>query len=344
MNTNEKFELITRNLQEVVGGEELKKILNERDLVVYWGTAPTGKPHIAYFVPIKKIGDLLKAGCKVKILFADLHAYLDNQKAPWGLLKVRTDYYEHIIKNMLKAIGVPLDKLEFVRGTDFQLSKEYTLDMYRISALASTRDTKRAGAEVVKQLENPKLSGLLYPILQALDEQYLGVDAQFGGVDQRKILMFAREFLPIIGYNKRIHLMNPMIPGLMGDKMSSSEEASKIDILDDAKTVVKKMNKAYCEECVVRGNGVLSFMKYVIFPLLVDKGESFIINRPEKFGGKLEFKSYQDIESAFTSKKLHPMDLKSAAAEYINKLLAPIRKAFSSDKMQKLVNEAYPQD
>ena len=54
------------------------------------------------------------------------------------------------------------------------------------------RDIKKAGAEFVKQLETPKMSGSLYPILQALDEQYLDVDAQFGVFDQRKIFMFAR--------------------------------------------------------------------------------------------------------------------------------------------------------
>lgn len=45
-------------------------------------------------------------------------------------------------------------------------------------------DAKKAGAEVVKQVDSALLSGLLYPGLQALDEQYLGVDFQFGGVDQ----------------------------------------------------------------------------------------------------------------------------------------------------------------
>lgn len=29
--------------------------------------------------------------------------------------------------------------------------------------------------------------------IQALDEEYLKVDAQFGGVDQRKIFMFAEK-------------------------------------------------------------------------------------------------------------------------------------------------------
>jgi hypothetical protein len=53
----------------------------------------------------------------------------------------------------------------------------------------------------------------MYPLLQALDEEYLKVDAQFGGVDQRKIFTFAKEFLPKLGYAERIHMMNPMVPG-----------------------------------------------------------------------------------------------------------------------------------
>ena len=110
-------------LQEVLGEEKLKEILKERELKVYWGTATTGKPHVAYFVPMSKITDFLKAGCEVTILFADLHAYLDNMKAPWELLELRTSYYENVIKAMLESIGVPLEKLRFIKGTDYQLSK-----------------------------------------------------------------------------------------------------------------------------------------------------------------------------------------------------------------------------
>ena len=42
MTTDEKVELITRNLQEVLGGDTLKSIVAERPLELYWGTAPTG--------------------------------------------------------------------------------------------------------------------------------------------------------------------------------------------------------------------------------------------------------------------------------------------------------------
>jgi len=119
----DKYKLITRNLAEWLGDEKLKNILKERDLKLYWGTATTGKPHIGYFVPMSKIADFLRARTEVTILFADLHAYLDNMKAPWELLELRTQYYEAIIKAMLKSIDVPLDKLKFVKGTDYQLSK-----------------------------------------------------------------------------------------------------------------------------------------------------------------------------------------------------------------------------
>lgn len=99
--TKQKVELITRNLQEVLGAESLIDVLQkERNLKIYWGTATTGRPHIAYFVPMMKIADFLKAGCTVTILLADLHAYLDNMKAPLDLLEKRTTYYEFIIKGM----------------------------------------------------------------------------------------------------------------------------------------------------------------------------------------------------------------------------------------------------
>jgi tyrosyl-tRNA synthetase len=61
----QKYDLITRNLQEVLGADEMKKVLAERDLKMYWGTAPTGRPHIGYFVPLTKIADFLSAGVEV---------------------------------------------------------------------------------------------------------------------------------------------------------------------------------------------------------------------------------------------------------------------------------------
>ncbi|XP_051519984.1 tyrosine--tRNA ligase, cytoplasmic-like [Myxocyprinus asiaticus] len=339
LSPDEKFQLITRNLQEVLGEEKLKEILKERELKVYWGTATTGKPHVAYFVPMSKIADFLKAGCEVTILFADLHAFLDNMKAPWELLELRVKYYEQIIKAMLESIGVPLNKLKFVKGTDFQLSREYTLDVYRLSSMVTEHDAKKAGAEVVKQVEHPLLSGLLYPGLQALDEEYLKVDAQFGGVDQRKIFTLAEKYLPSLGYLKRIHMMNPMVPGLTGGKMSSSEEESKIDLLDKKDEVKKKLKKAFCEPGNIQNNGVLSFVKHVLFPL----HSEFVIKRDSKWGGDKVYTDYEEVEKHFAAEQIHPGDLKASVEFALNRLLDPIRKKFESPELRKLTNSAYPE-
>ena len=338
MNVDKKIELITRNLQEVIGEEELKKKLkSKKEFSIYWGTMPTGSISIAYFFPMLKIADFLKAGCTVKILLADLHALLDS--VPLEILEKRYQYYKEAVLAVLKIIGVDAKKLKFVKGSDLQLNKKYFHDLLKLSTFTNLSESTKAASEAVKSAKgnNVKLSGMIYPLMQALDEEYLGIDAQFAGTDQRKIMVYAREFMPKIGYEQRIELMNPMIRGLVGKQMSSSIEGTKIDLLETEEKIKSKINKAEC----VGGNsdnGVMALMKYLFFILKEDKKEKFIINRPTKFGGKLEYKDYNSLEKDFVSKKLHPLDLKNAAAKEIIELLKPLR---DSKKLQKLHIEAY---
>ncbi|KDR82350.1 hypothetical protein GALMADRAFT_237612 [Galerina marginata CBS 339.88] len=372
-NPDEKYELITRRLQEVLGGDSIKGILAEgRQPKCYWGTAPTGRPHIGYFVPLTKIADFLRAGVHVTILLADVHAFLDNLKAPLELVAYRTKYYEFLLTAVFKSLGIPISSLRFVEGSSYQLTKEYNLDNYKLCATVSEHDAKKAGAEVVKQVESPLLSGLLYPGLQALDEQYLDVDFQFGGVDQRKIFTFAELYLPRLGYAKRAHLMNAMVPGLAGGKMSASDPNSKIDFLDTPETIRKKLKSAFCEEGNVEGNGVLAFVEAVLIPIsrlrlerraagsetllepglgdqrpfIADdapEGTVFSVERDAKFGGSTHYKNFEEVKADFASKQLHPKDLKSSVTEGIIRLLTPVREAFeANEEWQKIEKLAYP--
>lgn len=52
--------------------------------------------------------------------------------------------------------------------------------------------------------------------------------------------------------------------------MSSSEEDSKIDLLDKAEIVKKKLKKAFCEPGNIKENGLLSFVKHVLFSLFAE--------------------------------------------------------------------------
>ena len=113
-----------------------------------------------------------------------MHAFLDNLKAPLELVAHRTQYYKKLLLAVFASLGIPTSKLHFVEGSSYQLSKEYSLDNYKLCTLVTEHDAKKAGVEVVEQVESALLGGLLYSGLQTLDEQYLGCDFQFGGVDQ----------------------------------------------------------------------------------------------------------------------------------------------------------------
>jgi len=300
---DEKYALITSNLQEVLNPEIIKEVLEkkERPLVIYWGTATTGRPHCGYFVPCLQIAAFLRAGCKVKILLADIHGFLDNLKAPIELVKFRAEYYKYVITSLLKAVGIDISRLEFVLGSSYQLSEKYTMDRFRLESVVTQHDARKAGSEVVKQVDNATLSSLIYPVMQALDEEYLGVDAQFGGVDQRKIFALAKEVLPKIGYKERAHLMNPMVPGLAGGKMSASDPDSKIDVLDAPEVVKKKIKKAFAMPKEVEENGLLSFVEYVLLPAGALRGgqPKFVVERREGEGEPLVYTSVEQLHADY---------------------------------------------
>lgn len=353
----EQFELILRDLHSWIDVNLMWDIHQERPLKIYWGTATTGRPHLGYFVPMYKVADYLKAGCDVTILFADLHGFLDNMKSSWELLEHRCNFYRLVIKEMLKLIGVDvtgeakagLGTLKFVRGSSYQLERDFTLDVYKMSVKVTTGDTTRAGAEVVKQQTNPLMSNLLYPIMQALDEEHLGCDIQFGGVDQRKIFMFSRDHSSKLGYKKRGYLMNPLIPGLgKSGKMSSSEPLSKIDFNDSKEALSKKVRMAFCrspveveegesaEECM--NNGILAICKFILFRFLEDAPDT----KPGLTIGENHYETYEALAKAFKAGIVHPSALKPVFAEALEKMLAPMRKVITTGEGLELLKKGYP--
>ena len=46
---------------------------------------------------------------------------------------------------------------------------------------------------------------------------------------------------------------------------------------------------------------------------------------PAKFGGNIDFASFEELESAYAEGKLHPMDLKNGVATELANILEPVR-------------------
>ncbi|GIJ87963.1 hypothetical protein Asppvi_006879 [Aspergillus pseudoviridinutans] len=347
----QRLDLITKGLIEVHGGDSIRQILEEgRNPKGFWATAPTGKPHLAYFVPLLKLADFVKAGADVTVLFCDLYAFLVNYKHSWETVGHRTAYYKHIVRAVLQTLGVPENTVHFVEGSSYELTKAFSLDNYKLSVLADVDEVKGTGDEY----RNPgKLSVLFCPGLPALAEEYLDSDFQFGGEDQRGLFAFNERFLPQLGYRKRAHLMNTMVPGLQGIKMSSSVPDSKIEFLEDPESVRRKIFNASCEDGKAAENGLLSLLKLVVIPFnrnrLENEGATDRdkgVFQVKRGNGEVEsYASYEDLETAFSTGKISSGDLKEATVQAVNAMLDPLRKQYEANKEWQAVDKlAYPED
>jgi tyrosyl-tRNA synthetase len=50
-----------------------------------------------------------------------------------------------------------------------------------------------------------------------------------------------------------------------------------------------------------------------------------VVERPDEYGGDLEYEAYETVEADVESGELHPADAKSALASALDRLIAPGR-------------------
>jgi len=328
----DKLEKITANAEEIVTVEELKAVLGKSKPKGYIGFEPSGTVHIGWKICTNKIKDFLDCGFDFTILLADWHAYI-NDKLGGDLEKIKL--CGKYMEDCFAAMGVAKDRVRFVYASDYVSDPKYWELVLKTSKATSVARMKRAMDIMGRGEEEAEkdVSKLFYPAMQVSDIFYLDLDVAYGGMDQRHAHMLARDVSKKIGKKSPVALHTPLLTGLQAGgrmnpieaKMSKSKPDSMISIHDDPEIVKKKISKAFCPEKQVEGNPVLEMCKYVIFPELKD--ESFLIERPEKFGGNLEFANYKELEQAFVD-GLHPLDLKNATASYINKILGPVHEYF----------------
>ena len=313
----DRLELIKRNVQEIVTEEELEELLTKKDdPVAYVGYEPSGKIHLGHVLTVNKLLDLQNAGFQIIVLLADVHAYL-NQKGTLEEVRRTADYN----RDCFIALGLDPQRTKFVYGSDFQLTSDYMLNVLKLTTTASLNRARRSMDEVGRKMDDPKVSQMVYPMMQAIDIALLGVDVAVGGIDQRKIHMLAREGLPSLGFKSPLCIHTPILLGLDGKKMSSSSD-NFISVDDSEEDIDQKMKKAFCPAGQVNENPILELFRYHICP----RYQEITFERPEKYGGNLVCRSYEELATVFSDGQLHPMDLKKGAATYMNMVLEPVRK------------------
>ncbi|WP_433626562.1 tyrosine--tRNA ligase [Halomicrococcus sp. NG-SE-24] len=316
------YELIARNAEELVTEEEVQELAESPEgRRAYVGYEPSGVLHIGHMLAANKLIDLQEAGFEVVVLLADVHAYL-NDKGTFEEIRETAER----MKEQFLAYGLDEDRTEFVLGSDYQLDDDYALDLHELELETTLNRAQRAMAEI-QSGETAKVSHVVYPLMQALDIEYLDLDLAIGGLDQRKVHMLMREELPSLGYDARPCIHTPIIADLTtGEGKMSSSAGVTISMEDGTEEIEEKVESAFCPPTRDpegdKENPVLEIFQYHVFP----RFETVVVERPEQYGGNLEYDDYESLADDLESGELHPADAKGALATYLDELIEPGRR------------------
>jgi len=348
LDITEKVDLILRPpTEEVVKQDELIELFKTNSSPKHYiGLEISGFLHLGSLISTGfKINDFTKAGVKCKIFLADWHTLInDKLGGDWETISEVSKYYQDAFK-------LVCPDAEIVLGSKlYEENPEYWTDLIKFTKHMTLKRTMRTLTIMGRSESDEKIdvARLLYPAMQAVDMHYLDVDIAHAGMDQRKIHMLVREIFPKMGWKIPVSIHHKLLPGLkkQGDgesgeeltKMSKSDPNSGIFIHNTDDEIKKKINKAWCDEGIIEKNPILAIAESIIF----SKFNEMKVERPEKFGGNVSYSNYNQLETDFVEKKLHPGDLKQTVGNYLVEIISPIREKLNlNDELQETIKKSF---
>jgi tyrosyl-tRNA synthetase len=349
----EKISLLKEVGEEIVEIGELRDLIqwktkNNKEIYAYDGFEPSGDIHIAQgLLRAINVNKITKAGIRFKFLIADWHAAANKKFG--GNLEVIKKVGDFFIE-LWKVCGMDLSRVEFIYASDLAKEPQYWELVLKIGIETTLKRILRC-TQIMGRSESDKLyaSQILYPLMQTADIFYLPADICQLGLDQRKVNMLAREVAKKLGRPKPVAIHHHMLMGLTKPpktdlkgndraiefKMSKSDPDTSIFMLDSPNDVKRKIGKAYCPPKQITENPILEYCRYIIFEL----SDNFKIERPEKYGGNVEYSNFGELERDYEIGKLNPADLKPAVTRYLNQFLAPVIEHFENDPRAKKLYE-----
>jgi len=278
-----EYDKIIRNTSKVTNEDYLMRKLEEGQITIYWGVSVDELATIRYLHTFLKIADFLNSGCKVIVLLADLHAYLNSKKRKWSDIELKTKYYKDILLKTMKTLNIDISNLFFVKGSQFQLSIDYTIKYFDLLNCVKIQDAK----ESMNVKDDDTMSKLVYPILQLADEYHLKADAEYGDYKQEKIFQLGCKM-----NNKISYLIGPYINDF------------SIYLTDSKEVIEQKIRKiSFAKDDL--NNDLFLIVKHIIF--LVHKS----IEIKALYTNVIYYiNSYEEFEKLFLSRDISPNDIK----------------------------------
>jgi len=365
MNDKQKFELITRYLEETITEDDLKKLIESGEpMKHYIGLEISGQVHIGSgLVTMIKYKDFIESGMDAKIFLADWHAWI-NDKLGGNMQVIQgigVRYFKEAFRAAMKCVGGNPNDVNFLIGSDlYNKNNAYWETLLHVSKNTTLSRIQRSISILGrKEGESVDFSQLIYPAMQVADVFVQGLNIVHAGMDQRKAHVVMRDvadkipdFTNLAKGQKPIALHQHLVLGLgkpsketleeevnedawADMKMSKSKPDTAVFLTDAPEDIERKIKNAYCPEGDIKVNPILDWAKHIIWPI----HGSLSIEREEKHGGNKDYSKYEDLEKDFANKSLHPMDLKGALSKSLIGILAPAREHFADEKIAEILKE-----
>ncbi len=241
-------EFLTRGMAEVIVREDLAAVLRagDRQLRIKQGFDPTHPNlHLGHAVPLRKLRKLAEWGHEIVLIVGDWTTQIGD---PTAKDETRpTMSHEKVMKNA----ETYLEQFHLIvprAGTRVVLQSEWygKFGLKDVISLASrfTAQQMLAREEFRKRLEKKTpipIKDLLYPLLQAYDSVAIESDVEVGGTDQLFNILAGRELQEQLGQRPQNLLINHLLEGLDGEKMSKSKPKTGIWLTDPPNEVFGKV-------------------------------------------------------------------------------------------------------
>lgn len=243
---NKIDEVLNRGVEELISRDSLEKKLNSgKKLRIKLGIDPTSPNiHIGRSIPILKLHDFQKLGHQVVFIVGDFTGVIgdtSDKESERPMLSKET--IKKNMKGYIQQAGKILDlsKCEFHYNSKWLGKLKYEnigeqADSFSLSDFISRDNIKRrlnAGTRV-------SLREVLYPLMQGYDSVAIKADIEIGGMDQKFNLLAGRKLQERFGQIPQDIIMNPLILGTDGRKMSSSW-GNVINLKDDPSDMYGKV-------------------------------------------------------------------------------------------------------
>lgn len=245
-------EILTRGVEEAISKENLeKKLLSGQKLRIKLGIDPTSPNiHIGRSIPLLKLRDFQQLGHQIVFIIGDFTGVIGDSSDKESERPMLLE--EQVHKNMENYVAqagkiLDINQCEIHRNSEWLDEVKYKelckqADIFSLNDFISRENIK-------KRLDEGKrisLREVLYPLMQGYDSVMVKADVEIGGTDQKFNLLAGRDLQRFYNQEPQDIIMNPLVEGLDGRKMSSSW-GNTINLLDSAQDMFGKVMSLHDE-------------------------------------------------------------------------------------------------